>query len=1199
MNRHFIALLAAMLLWLASPAWSGTGTPAVQALPLFFEQNSGQFPPEVEFAARTGGTAVLLTRTGVSIQPGLRLRWHGAVHSRPLAGEEPLTGAANYFVGRDPQRWRTSVPLFGKVRYARVYPGISMVFHGTGHQIEQDWIVAPGSRPGRIALDVQGASRISIGESGDLLLESATGQLSLRKPFAWQDTAAGRRAVEVSFALRGARRIGFRLGAYDKKLDLIIDPVLTYSTYFGSGGNATGVALDPAGNIYVAGATSMLGMPMVSAFQNTFGGNVDGFVLKLSPDGSRLIYATYLGGSGQDTLNDIAVDAAGNAYVTGQTSADFPLVHPIQGTLQGNSDAFVAKLGPQGNALIYSTYLGGNSFDGASGIAVDAQGSAYISGWTASADFPAVHPIQASNGGTGSTEDAFVAKLNPAGTALIYATYLGGPDSDHANGIAVDAAGHAYVTGYAGAGFPVRGGLPGNSEPCFVSELAADGGALVYSTYLGTGGSGTCTGIAVDTAGSAYVAGQNQAMDAFVAKLNPSGSQLVYATYLGGSGSEFASRVAVDSTGSAYITGTTWSGDFPVFAAVQGRISSASVLKSADGGATWTGAGSPNVGSLVRSMAIDPKNPATIYLGTQGPLFKSTDGGGHWASVDTGAGSVVALAVDPQTTSTLYAGGDDGVYKSVDGAATWSRVLSPGTQCTSVVVDPKNPARVYAGTWNGGGIYKSTDGGGTWKLAPGPAAGIPVNALAVDPVNPSRIYAAMQPGFFRSTDFGESWQPSAIMAQMMISALAADPVTSGIVYAGTRGAIGKSTDAGVTWLPLQTTLPDTVTAIVIDPRHPSTVYLSVYRDASGYKGAVYRSQDGGATWKLSGPGMTAYKVYALALDAANPPNLYAGGQGWADGFVTKLTPSGGLAYSTYLGGSNYDGAVGIAVDRSGGAVVVGGAASSDFPMKAPLYPALSHFLDTFIARIQDSGTSMPEFNTVSAASYVPTIGVAPDSIVAGFGGNLAAALEVAAATPLPTLLAGRSVSIRDSAGGLHTAPLFMVAPAQVNYLVPADTALGMATVAVMDGQQIVASGPVDVRALAPAIFSANASGQGVAAAQALHVSADDNQTMLDVARWDDQSKRFVSVPMDLGTEADTTVLILYGTGIRGVSSLSAVHAQVGGVDAVVDYAGAQPVYTGLDQVNVRLPHGLAGHGEVEVALTLDGVAANKVTVNIQ
>jgi uncharacterized protein (TIGR03437 family) len=252
----------------------------------------------------------------------------------------------------------------------------------------------------------------------------------------------------------------------------------------------------------------------------------------------------------------------------------------------------------------------------------------------------------------------------------------------------------------------------------------------------------------------------------------------------------------------------------------------------------------------------------------------------------------------------------------------------------------------------------------------------------------------------------------------------------------------------------------------------------------------------------------------------------------------------------------------------------------------------------FIARIQDTGTSVPEFTTVSAASYTPAIGVAPDSIVAGFGKNLAETQEGAAALPLPTVLAGRSVSVRDSAGAERPAPLFMVSPTQVNYLISPDTAVGLATVTVMDGQEVVTSGPVQVNAIAPALFSVNASGQGVAAAQAVQVSADGTQTTMPVAQWDAVAQRWASVPIDLSAGVQT-VLLLYGTGIRGRSSPDAVQAQVGGVHAIVDYAGAQPAYSGLDQVNLRLPQELAGRGEVVITLTVDSVAANQVTVNVK
>jgi hypothetical protein len=363
---------------------------------------------------------------------------------------------------------------------------------------------------------------------------------------------------------------------------------LVYSTYLG--GNAAdygnGIAVDSSGNAYVTGYTQSTNFPTVNPLQPTIGGGqgIDAFVAKLNSTGSALVYSTYLGGSGEDIGNGIAVDSSGNAYVTGGTSSsDFPTMNPLQPANGGAPDAFVTEINTTGSALVYSTYLGGSSGDGGFGIAVDGSGNAYVTGGTSSTDFPTMNPLQPANGG--GLSDAFVAKLNPMGSALVYSTYLGGSGWDWGNGIAADSSGNAYVTGFTySTDFPTMNPLQaanggrGDSD-AFVAKLNATGSALVYSTYLGGSSSEEGNGIAADTLGNAYVTGYTSSTDfptmnplqpangggedAFVAKLNATGSALVYSTYLGGSGSDWGLGIAVDSSGNAYVTGYTESANFP------------------------------------------------------------------------------------------------------------------------------------------------------------------------------------------------------------------------------------------------------------------------------------------------------------------------------------------------------------------------------------------------------------------------------------------------------------------------------------------------------------------------------------------------------------------------------------------------------------------------------------------------------------
>src|SRR5208283_4936851 len=448
------------------------------------------------------------------------------------------------------------------------YPAIDLVYYGNQRQLEYDFIVAPGANPRRISFDFRGAKRVHQDVHGDLVLKMGEGEIRWQKPFVYQEKDGARQQIEAHYAITDPNRVGFELAKYDVSRPLYIDPMI-YSTYLGgsptgiavdgagsayvignvTGGwgpvfvdkiNATGsalvysaypgasvasgIAVDAAGNAYITGWTGA-GFPTTpGAFQTAYGGGTfDAFVAKLNPTGSALVYATYLGGPNEDLGIGIAVDSAGNAYVTGDAEAGFPLMNPLQPYDRGSGyTAFVTKLNPAGSGLVYSTFLGGSVYDFGAGIAADSAGNAYVTGRTASSDFP-VTPgsFQTTFGGS---LDAFVAKINPTGSTLVYSTYLGGSSSDMGVGIAVDGGGNAYVTGSTcSTDFPTMNPL--------------------QSTYGG---------------GSCFPLG-----DAFVSEFNPTGSTLVYSTYLGGSGGSSGSGIALDSADNVYVTGPAGA-DFPV-----------------------------------------------------------------------------------------------------------------------------------------------------------------------------------------------------------------------------------------------------------------------------------------------------------------------------------------------------------------------------------------------------------------------------------------------------------------------------------------------------------------------------------------------------------------------------------------------------------------------------------------------------------
>src|SRR5213593_2593929 len=450
-------------------------------LPLSFEANAGQADPQVKFLSRGSGYTLFLTPTeavltltkadahakrrisgeATLVEPEkraatvLRMKLLGANPTPSVTGVEELPGRSNYFIGNDSKKWRANVPTYAKVEYRDVYPGVNLVYYGNQRQLEYDFVVSPGADPKAITLAFDGVDGAAIDGLGDLVLRADGGEVRLRKPFVYQDHDGQRAVIPTRYVLKAERQVAFEVAAYDATKPLIIDPVLAYSTYLG--GSATdighGIAVDAAGNAYVTGDANSSDFPTtLGAFQPT--GRGPAFVTKLNATGSALAYSTYLG-NGNGNASAIAVDAAGNAYVTGIAGPNFPTT---PGTFQttpggGLADAFVTKLDPTGSALVYSTYLGGSSTDDGHGIAVDPNCSvncnAYVTGETASRDFPTTPgAAQTTFGGVGLIGfDAFVTKLNPTGSALVYSTYLGGSVDDSGFGIAVDAAGNAYVTG--------------------------------------------------------------------------------------------------------------------------------------------------------------------------------------------------------------------------------------------------------------------------------------------------------------------------------------------------------------------------------------------------------------------------------------------------------------------------------------------------------------------------------------------------------------------------------------------------------------------------------------------------------------------------------------------------------------------------------------------------------------------------------
>lgn len=504
------------------------------------------------------------------------------------SGAELLSGTANYFVGNNPENWRTRIPTFARAQFCDVYPGIDLVYYGTGRQLEFDFAVAPGADPSTIALRISGADGFLINDAGDLELCVGEEAVRLNKPISYQIVNGQRRDIASNYVLTTVPEVRIRIGDYDPHFPLIIDPVLGYSTYLGGTGVEEGhaIAVDSAGNAYVTGSTASLNFPVTSnAYDKTYNGNTDAYIAKLDASGSNVVYATFLGDVGNDAGNGIAVDASGAAYIVGVTdSPAFPTTGgAYDRTYHGGTDTFVAKLSPDGSSLSYSTFLGGVGSDTGMAIALDDALRAHVTGSTDSPGFPTTAGAydSAYHGGT----DAFVTGLNSTGTQLLYSTFLGSSGKDQGMGIAVDSATNACVAGTTDSPlFPTTAGaydrsLNGGTD-AFIAKLNATGSTLLFSTYLGGTFDDVSAGIAVDASNNVYVTGSTVSLDfpttpdaatrnnrgladAFVAKLDSAGTNLMFGTYLGGARDDRGFAIAVDGAGNSYVTGTTVSENFP------------------------------------------------------------------------------------------------------------------------------------------------------------------------------------------------------------------------------------------------------------------------------------------------------------------------------------------------------------------------------------------------------------------------------------------------------------------------------------------------------------------------------------------------------------------------------------------------------------------------------------------------------------
>ena len=936
-------------------------------LPLYFERNAGQAGPAFDFVSRGQGhgiylnatQAVLVLRGAQSAGAGItknatgktarradvevrviHMNLVGANAEARCSNDAAAAAKVNYLIGTDPAQWRRDLPTYDRVRYDEVYPGVDLVYYGRDEEIEHDFIIAPGANYHAIRWRFDGVSRLEISPEGEALLSSGSEEVRLQKPIAYQTVFGIREEVTAAFRLLDHRTVGFEVGEYDLTKPLVIDPLIRYSTYLGGQQDETGwaIAVDAAGNAYAVGETLSTGLPALGGYQGDFAGG-------RKYDGRRV-----------------------------------------------GGDAFIAKLDPNG-ALQYLTYLGGNGIDVAFDVTIDAGGNAYLAGYTDSTNFPTRSAYQPNISGKPLPPlqlhpvDAFVAKLNPAGTDLVYSTYLGGTNVDVAVGIGVDSAGAAYVTGYTdstnfivqcicdcitNASFVVTNfsdptNLCGTNSTdyhvvtnilgveVFVARLSPAGDAL--EAYREFGGIGRERGLdlAVAANDNVVVAGFTESldfplspapvdtvrrgsMDAFVTKLDftvPASPQIVFSTLISGSGDSTAYGVGVDGDGCIYVAGTKFGADFP---GTGDALNAGGVFKSIDAGNSWDPASAGLLHPHVQALVADAANPANLYAGTLRGVFLSGNAAASWipSTVNVGLAAAKAFAIDPATPSTIYAGTSGGVFKSTNGGVTWVAASTglTSSDVSALAIPSAAPTNIYAGTR--GGVFKSTNGALSWARMNSGLANQIVNALAIHPSANQIVYAATEGGVFKSTNAGTSWRAANTgLANKRVKALVIDPNQPLTLYAGTAKGLFKSLNGATNWNSSSGTVSNFfVNSMVIDPQTPSTLYAAATN-------GVFKSADAGLNWTTNNSGLTATNIAVLAIDPVSPTTLYAGARGTNsfggsnDVFLVKLTPDGlSYVYALTFGGNGRDEAWDVAIDSFGNAYLTGTTTSTDLPVVA-------------------------------------------------------------------------------------------------------------------------------------------------------------------------------------------------------------------------------------------------------------------------
>ena len=624
-SRSSFVLLTLLLIVVFQPFGFCSSRPSSSSLPIIFETNRGQVSSSYQFVSRHGTVEALFSTSGVDML--LPENHHGRAQiGFHLVGASPdcvpearnvLPSVSHYLLGSDPSRWLHNVPNQSEVVYPQIYPGVDLIFHGSGDNLEHDFRISPGADPAKLRFAISGADRITLAASGDLEVDLPSGTLVFQKPHTYQESAHSQQTVESGFVLNSDQTVQFRLGSYDRSRELVVDPVFGFSTYLAGSkwDQSAAVTTDSSGNIYVTGWTESSDFPIVNGVQPQLMGTENAFVSKLDPTGHTVLYSTYLGGSSANYAAAIALDSKGNIVVSGISSSnDFPHAGGVPALSCQTNDAcyFIASLTPDGSAFNYSGLIGGRTpldysdYENQGRLAVDSTGNAYLADLTNDPNFD-ITPGTLANSVPGYPYDStFILKVSPTG-ALVYSTIVPGTAPQNPasmnniffpTGISVDINGQATIAGTASLGLPTTAGViaptfpndPNVVDPTagFVLQLNATATAINYATYVP--GTDLIGGLAVDSMGNSFFAGRTSETtlpvssnayqktikpsptctcnSGFLLELDGAGKNVLAATYLGGtpinnSGANLTA-IALDSHSNIYVGGWTGSSDFPL-----------------------------------------------------------------------------------------------------------------------------------------------------------------------------------------------------------------------------------------------------------------------------------------------------------------------------------------------------------------------------------------------------------------------------------------------------------------------------------------------------------------------------------------------------------------------------------------------------------------------------------------------------------